>query len=528
MDSPHQLSPYLSANIPLPHYLTPTLDVHLTQLSVSITELDAEIDQLERALDAKKQKRDHYKKLYRNHASLKAPIRKLPLEILGMIFSFILGDEPFERLEYCTYGYIRRVCTTWRDVLASTPDICRGLEVLLDRPPGQAASNHGDGVWGFDENLAPWLAIVSRNYPYHLVLGAADGATFDDAEDGVPDLAEWILSTPPTPTILTIDNSDVFSLVYACGSRENKISRLLLSFYEQVDRADLQEVPLEDIFPCLLILVIDAPTGFSTPMAHINLQALTLTGAWGAAQTFAEWLMEMPRLQELKIGYQDLYSRYCPATRSPLIHSTIEILVVEGEDVMMLMEYLTFPSLKFLALDAWGLFDDSDEEALKEIIPAFLQRSCPGKHGFTASFKGKPSKVTFELFIQNLPLHTRLHYALDGLKIDHEDDAGDRYRHVPCSLIPRHAHHVTEVFFSKTSNHLSWLQGSEPFTGGRLIDLYLPTGILQEEEIEIRREELRGWGYALVIVQADAFTKLLRPSIPPMTIEWNFKAHTDS
>ncbi|KAH6902091.1 hypothetical protein BKA70DRAFT_674174 [Coprinopsis sp. MPI-PUGE-AT-0042] len=470
-------------------------------------------------MDAKKQMRDDYKKRRLDYLSLKAPIRRLPPEILGMVFSFTLGKTPFERWQYCTYGYLRRVCTTWRDVLATTPDVCRGLEVLLDRPPGQAAPSYRlGGVSSFEEMLAPWLAIVSRNHPYHLVLGATQ-YYISDPEGGFPDIARWILSTTPIPTILSIENSGIFSLLHDCIPRDNKISQLTLDFSDDVDRTELEEVSLEEIFPCLKSLIIDAPIAFSNPINHSNLQSLSLTDAYGSAQAFSESLMEMPRLRELRICSQQLYSRYRQTTHTLQIHSAVEILVVEGEDMMLLLEYLTFPSLKFLGLDAFGFFDDAN--AMNEVISAFLQRSCAGKYDFTASFTGRSSKYIIDLFIRNLPLRTRLHYALDVFDHDNDEDPDECYRGAEYSLIPQHAHCITEIFFSKTSDHLPLLCGDpQSLRDDKVIKLYLPFGVLQQEEVEIRQEELRGWGYALEIVRADAFAKLLRSSIPPMTIEW--------
>ncbi|KAH6901339.1 hypothetical protein BKA70DRAFT_693355 [Coprinopsis sp. MPI-PUGE-AT-0042] len=518
MDLPPELSPYISLDTALPSHLAPILRAHVAQL-------DAEIDQLERTLDVRRQERNRYKQKLDEHSHLQAPIRSIPPEILGTIFRFIFGDEPFGILEYRTYGYLRSVCTTWKEVLASTLDLCKGLEVLLDGPPGHARLSCGDGVLGFEEHLAPWLAIVSRNHPYHLVLGAEDDETFDDSEDGVPDLVHWILTTTPAPTVLSITHSQIFSLVYSWASSENKISHLTLIFDEELDRADLEEVLFEEAFPFLESLAIDAPIDFSSPICHTNIQALSLSNIYGPPEEFSGWLVDMPQLRELKICSQNLYppigmGRFPFVSRIPLIHSAVEVLVLEGEDLMLLLEYLTFPSLKFFSLDAQGSLGEEDE-----VVSSFFQRSCTGKRDFTASFQGRPSKHTFKLFLQNLPICTRLHYALDGLIVDEEDEDedGDDYNveNIP-SDIPYHAHHIAEIFFSKSSADLSCLRGDPGRSpGSELIKLYLPMKVLVDEEVETRRKELREWGYALEILQADAFAKLLRSSIPPMTIEWD-------
>ncbi|KAH6901341.1 hypothetical protein BKA70DRAFT_1307154, partial [Coprinopsis sp. MPI-PUGE-AT-0042] len=524
MNLPSELSPYLSVNTALPYHLKPILRAHRVQIASSIGRLDAEVDDLERVLDAKRRERDQYKQSPEENSQLQATIRSIRLEILGTIFGFVLGDEPFGIWQYRTYGYLSSVCAIWRDVLATAPDICRGLEVFIDRPPGQVSLSQGDGIRGFEDNLAPWVAIVSRNHPYHLILGVDNLINFSDAIDIVADLAHWILSTVPSPTILSVDHSEIFSLLGLLAPPDNKVSDLKLCFSEEVDRIELQEVAFEEIFPCLEKLVIDAPIDFSSSMGHTNLQALTLSEVYGYAHDFSCWLMQMPKLRELRIGCSQLYSLYKGSTSPvPLIHSAVEILVVRGEDLMLLLEFLAFPSLKLLALNAWGTFDDMED--LEDIIPAFLQRSCRGKHTFAASFKGKPSKSTFDLFIRNLPLHTRLHYALDGFKIDDEDEEGDRNQGVPCSLIPHHSHHIPEIFFTEESNHLPWLRGDPShLPGSEPIKLYLPMGTLKEADFKMRRKELRDWGYVLEILQTDVFTQLFRSLIPPFTFEWSLWA----
>ncbi|KAH6902067.1 hypothetical protein BKA70DRAFT_1567940 [Coprinopsis sp. MPI-PUGE-AT-0042] len=258
-----------------------------------------------------------------------------------------------------------------------------------------------------------------------------------------------LLSIVP-PLLLT---TDLFVGVFLGLIREQDLPTWTLIFDEELDRADLEEVLFEEAFPFLESLAIDAPIDFSSPICHTNIQALSLSNIYGPPEEFSGWLVDMPQLRELKICSQNLYppigmGRFPFVSRIPLIHSAVEVLVLEGEDLMLLLEYLTFPSLKFFSLDAQGSLGEEDE-----VVSSFFQRSCTGKRDFTASFQGRPSKHTFKLFLQNLPICTRLHYALDGLIVDEEDEDedGDDYNveNIP-SDIPYHAHHIAEIFFSKS------------------------------------------------------------------------------
>ncbi|KAH6910200.1 hypothetical protein BKA70DRAFT_1272444 [Coprinopsis sp. MPI-PUGE-AT-0042] len=206
MDSPPELSPYLSSNLPLPHGLKPTLGTYLAKTSNCIAELDAEIDQLERALDAKRREREKYKQAHEEHSRLQAPIRSIPPEIWGIIFGFTLGHEPFSLWEYRMYGYLRQVCWSWRDVVSATPELCRGLVVDLDGPLAQASNSNEEGLRCLKKRLESWLAIVSRNHPYHLFLSLEDGDSFEWSED-VTEVVQWILTTGPSPTILSLVTS---------------------------------------------------------------------------------------------------------------------------------------------------------------------------------------------------------------------------------------------------------------------------------------------------------------------------------
>ncbi|KAH6910179.1 hypothetical protein BKA70DRAFT_1399157 [Coprinopsis sp. MPI-PUGE-AT-0042] len=509
MDSPPELSQYLLTNTPLPHELKPTLGLYLAQVSSTIASLDAEIDQLERVLDAKKRQREKYRKGYEKHFQLQSPIRNIPPEIWGIIFGFTLDDKPFGRLEYRTYGFLRQVCTTWRDVVVATPNLCRGLVVHMDGPLAQSWYSNEKGT---QHKLGPWLAILSRNHPYHLVLGVEDDEALDNLPYDVADVCVWIFTTVPTPTILTITNSEVFR-------RNIQITHLTLDFGDLIDQDGLEEPPLEN-FPYLNTLVINPPMFFDGDWSHTGIQFLTLADVCGSAEDFALFLLNLPSLRELKIDSEEFYlpPDHTPSPFTPLIHPTLEILLVGGEDLLLMLNNITFPSLKYFGLASWGSYDYY--EILVEIVPAFFQRCSLNNKNFTAVVRGTPSSFIFDLLMHSMPRSTRLHLDMD---IGWGDESEET------EIPPIHAQTVpwartfSEIFSSQRLDELDWLRDNHDAPGSEPIKLYIPKDILDrhsEEGIKMHRDKLGDCGYELQVLQLQGYRDLLQSSIPKMTLGW--------
>ncbi|KAH6910185.1 hypothetical protein BKA70DRAFT_1272408 [Coprinopsis sp. MPI-PUGE-AT-0042] len=512
MELPPELSPYLSSNAPLPHELKPILEAYLARASSSIAELDAELDRLEseRTLDAKREKRDCHQETYKKLSQLLSPIRSVPPEIWALIFGFTLGKGPFGQWEHRNYGHLREVCTTWRDVVATTPDLCRGLVIYLDGLMAETWYSNENGVQLPKDIVKSWLGIVSRNHPYHLVLGVEDEDAFDWGDDSIIDVLQWVLTTTPTPTTLSISTSGILSLVYANAPWENQISRLTLDFRQIVDRDTRDKTTFQQAFPCLKSLCVNAPVQFLSQMGHSNLQSLTLTQIRAPADRFSAFLLDFPALRELRIHDNEPWYFGINGSSSPLIHPTLEILVAEGQsDLVPLLEHITFPSLKFLGLNSWGLKEE--HVFLSELIPAFFQRCSLDNKNFTVSIRGWISNFIFDLLLHNLPHGTRLHVDVD-LKLNH-DEAQDP---------PISSRGFTEIFASQILDDFDWLYNDQcdGSLGSQLVKLYMPQGALMEEEIEVHQEDLRDWGYELEILPVDSYRKLLRSSIPEITVDW--------
>jgi hypothetical protein len=114
--------------------------------------------------------------------------------------------------------------------------------------------------------------------------------------------------------------------------------------------------------------------------------------------------------------------------------------------------------------------------------------------------------------VYNLPVGSRLH--LDALVTVPEDDAEFS------SPTPTYARPFDEVFCTQNLDGLQWLRGSHENSPANGKIIHMPEGVLGEEEVHDRQNELRGLGYALEILPMDDYLRLLRSSMPPMTVEW--------
>jgi hypothetical protein len=524
MASPPELYPYLCSNYQLPQSLHPLLEAHLSQTRSSIAALDTEIALLEAVLFSKREERLKASKIFTKHSQILCSARKIPPEVWGIVFSFALGEDPFGRQERKAYCCIRAVCRSWRDVLAETPGIFKGLVVDLDGPLTRSWFNELEaGKQQVKEKLQMWLTIMGRNRPYHLDLGLEDEDNyvefFEEFGPGISGFVQWILTNEPAVNILSVREVSIFTSILDHVPPNNQISQLTLAFNGHfIEPEYFEKRTLQEGFPCLQRLIIHPPFDFLLPMQCPNLQALTLTQVWMPAHNLLTFLSGLPSLRELMIASTcpvQAGSPIPPALSTPLMHPKLEILVIEGEDMMLLLEHVTFPVLKFLALMACG--PRGHHEFLIETIPSFLRRCSQDCNTFMTSISGQIPKSMFDSIVYNLPPDTRLH--LDA-RIDlptHEDAAIS-----PSPPTPAHARTFSEVFCTQNVDDLQWLRGNHegsPANEQRI--MYMLEGVLGKDEVHERKRNLRGFGYTLAILPVDAYRSLLRSSMPPMTVEWD-------
>ncbi|KAH6890734.1 hypothetical protein BKA70DRAFT_1035172, partial [Coprinopsis sp. MPI-PUGE-AT-0042] len=87
------------------------------------TDLDDEIGKMEAALKAGKEHRARLELEHIIHSGIKSPVQRIPPEIWGIIFGFVLGPDPFSNVHRRAYTFLRSVCALWRQVAATTPGL---------------------------------------------------------------------------------------------------------------------------------------------------------------------------------------------------------------------------------------------------------------------------------------------------------------------------------------------------------------------------------------------------------------------
>jgi hypothetical protein len=512
MDSPPELLPYLTTNEPYPLEFKPILRTNLAQVALSLAELDDDISQLQCALDAKRQKREKYGRTHMEHSRLESPARKIPHEIWGLIIGFTLGKGPFGEEEFKIYGYLREVCTTWRDVVKNTPDLCRGLVVHLDGPLAERPYYIGImmDIKLPRSRIEPWLALVSRNHPYHLVLDVGDDEAFNWAEAGVSEFVQQMVAAPPTPAILSINSASAFPLVYANTPKDNQISHLTLDFEDDL-YLGVAETPFQEVFPCLETLLIKAPVAMASPMGHTSLRSLTLAQFCGSAYRLSSALLGFPTLRELRLGAPFESGGAIPSGR--FIHPALEVLVIDDEDSMAVLRHATFPSLKFFGLNAWG--SRYNFEILAEVVPSFFERCSLDNKDIFVGIKGTLTKFTFNLVMANLPLGSRLHLDIEIEWDDDEERAG-----APQFTSPTQVRTFTTIFCSSLLEDFRWLADSHLPPGSEPADIYLPKGLVEGKEEDELGYRLLGLGYKLRILEQHRHKNLLLASMPRINVGW--------
>lgn len=112
-------------------------DAEITRYNAEITRYDAEITRLTKITERLKVEQTHIDLYIRQHRSLSALVRRLPAELLTMIFEACCGDRDLHNNQLANpIGLaplnLGLVCRFWRDITLSTPQLWRSICVVLD------------------------------------------------------------------------------------------------------------------------------------------------------------------------------------------------------------------------------------------------------------------------------------------------------------------------------------------------------------------------------------------------------------
>jgi hypothetical protein len=505
--STEELKPYTQSNTPVPADLEPALATHLGHLSSTIFASDGEILELETQLALKKAAKSCLSDEQTADLSFGSPIRKIPSELLSLVFGHVLGTKAFRREQYLDYVHLRGTCKIWRVVVEETPYISSGLELNLDNIDYHDPRRHAQAVWG-DEHLmwmlTPWLSIVARSPRYHLVF-KGEGTSLH--QKNIKPILQHFLLTQPSPATLTIDSSrttgTLFKLDPTFPDLESlKITHNVPSPYD----GDIFEITA--VFPRLNTLIAECDLFIPRPPPLFKqkvLQKLHLEDVTGSATFFPHLLQSLPNLKELRLA--SVEEATFPEPSAQLFESpSLEILILAGQDLFAFLQGTSFPSLRLLCLH--GMHLDCPETLVKRCIPQFFRGHRGHLGQLTISFRRVMHPGIIKAIIDHVPPRTRLHF-------DSEAHAQQR---VTVSI---QSDHVDEIFCTQNTLKLGWLKREYcRNTTTQPITIYLPSSTATVHEEELGSGELRAWGYQLETRPKDVLDSMIRSSIPPTDLHW--------
>ncbi|KAH6901344.1 hypothetical protein BKA70DRAFT_693406 [Coprinopsis sp. MPI-PUGE-AT-0042] len=504
---------YLKGNTPLPAHFLPVLEVHMSQLVESIDKLDSEILTLD-SEPTLKVNREALQLLERErdaHAKLKAPIRSIPPEVLGLIFGYLFDDKPFEGSDYRQFVSIACVCSTWREVVHTTPNLCKGLTIDPTERPSLLSEKGSGRTLSLQASWRPWLAVASRGSSYHLSISPKYDVACSEP------FVRYLLASSPSPDTLTFDSTHALNVSLRSTAKHPTVRRLIIT--ERVDGTDFQRSPLSNVFPNLRNLAANCriDTRIYPPWKHDHLRTLHMQDLTALPFDFAKFLTNLPCLEELQISSKDLFDiddMDTPATSFSL--PSLQTLIVHGEDLVHLLLFLTFPALKFFCLKSWGM---------KETASAFqaslgnLFRDAP-LQPLTVALQGDPFALFLTLVIKTLPSRTRLYLDLEYLST-YEWGRNDLV--YGARTISIDSDNISELFCSTMAGDLHWLSWGSPCRRrDSALKMYISSesGVAEENNLEARRGDLQALGYDLEICKQETWDAMLRSSIPQIDYQW--------
>ncbi|KAH6883660.1 hypothetical protein BKA70DRAFT_1341835 [Coprinopsis sp. MPI-PUGE-AT-0042] len=523
MNRPPVLARYLSTNDILPPGGLPTLDVYLAQLNRDLEKLERDINQLQSLLDAKREEHGRLEREYRTCVSIKSPIRGFPHEILGLIFGFAVGTPPFNR--YIDVVHLRGVCLSWRQVAMTTPGLWTSLTIDVDRwCPSDAQELSDDGLLRhFQQELLPWLALLSRTRPFHLTLTSR---SFEDHErtsnndlSCLRKLAWYMLSIEPGPSVLTLGSP--LSLLSTIHFPEPCPTVTKVEIAEEASTTLDGFTISESQFPNLKALEINGFLPFrAPPFPHSSLETLNIGNATERGVHFQQLLQSLPSLRKLRVDRRDSdidlsnHSIFPIATYS---HPSIEVLVIDSEDMLFAFRHVSLPRLRLLVISGQGLtFDDNllESDVLSNVFSRLTSEPL------LVSLRGDFYQPLLSHLLDSLPPETHLHFDVSSILLINDPFNLYREGHYSWKLpIAIESDIIEEIFCDRGTVDLWWLLFTSPARNqsSRPLTIYLPTGYGGWEEGYDRRDELIECDFEVEPLPNKAIGMMVRKLAPTLS-----------
>ncbi|KAH6866032.1 hypothetical protein BKA70DRAFT_1415463 [Coprinopsis sp. MPI-PUGE-AT-0042] len=348
MDADPRLLPFLTSNHALPDQLLPALNGYLDHLARCIQACDHDMNRPIGGDVKLKRLQDEHDEF----SSLKAPIRRVPGEILAGIIHWAIGGPGYfiNAVERETFLRLRQVSTLWRSTAFSTPFLWRYLRLEVETRPDEDPYPE---MLAFGRLIARWFGRAGHEAKVHLAFG---GRIHSNSYR-----VDWM------------------GVVWGLEERSYRLTAVLLwgNGFAGVGEQQLQmphvanvSIPsgatslLQIRFAGLESLELTGSGGvfpFLKPFQHSNLRSLFLSHLHLGAHDIVMTIKELPRLTELIIHTIIAFKPAGDAIQET-IHSSIERLICT-QTVLFHWPKIQLPSLKFFKL----VRDNIDQvERLKE------------------------------------------------------------------------------------------------------------------------------------------------------------------
>ncbi|KAF7317338.1 F-box domain-containing protein [Mycena chlorophos] len=278
---PEPISPY--AHVLQTNYIPSDSECHtirdfLSAPQTELADIQAEMKRLQTAFKALSVQRDRLRRFVRSHEALISPMRRMPPEILQMIFVYSLP-----RSRNCAISHkegpmlLGRVCRAWRALVLATPRLWAAVHVVV--PP----ASHVDA-------LANWLKRVWL------------------PRSGIRPLS---ISIANSGTLVTLENQPLRAIYDVVVAEAHRWADVELAFHTIEDLRYVADMLATSALPKLQVLKICSPVR----------QLLLLAEP---AEDYLAFLGNAPAMRSLTLpDLQPIYSML-PPTLASIVNLKIE------------------------------------------------------------------------------------------------------------------------------------------------------------------------------------------------------------
>ncbi|KAH6906951.1 hypothetical protein BKA70DRAFT_1150668 [Coprinopsis sp. MPI-PUGE-AT-0042] len=380
-----ELDAYIRSNEETPATLTPICLEEIREVEASIAVVDGKVQTLPATLRPLMGEQSSLNSRKSALKSLFLPIRKLPNEILAVVFRNTIRRPAVMGKEDCrTLISVRCVCKRWDGIITSTPTFWRNLEIKRFDQRFRTAE--------LVNSLETWFARAGAGAPLRLSLGAIDHPSDGESSHRFTRFVtsnswNWheIYLNLDVDTLLRIINNITLQGGKPCRS----LKRLALNIFPDDDK-DIDLGILQSLTHLNLSFAIDTKIEQEPELdparielarfTHTSVETLSLTDLIICSHDWLPRLLNpenFPALRHLELADISIESDAARSfVRKPPTILHVETLVIRGNTTSFTLIYLTLPSLKSLQFIAI-----SDPYSITNTIGAsgmlvdFIQRS---------------------------------------------------------------------------------------------------------------------------------------------------------